>query len=332
MLQCSCVFLMPLRLLIVNHAKLFDKLVDRGVPGYIVRILIYWYTFQKMSVRWGSTISDEFGIGNGVRQGGILSPHLFNVYMDDLSVKLNECRTGCLNGPTVVNHLMYADDLVIFTPYSHGLACLLEVCEDYGLDNDIIYNPSKSALLIIRSPLDKQTKFPDFSLNSKRLVECEDVKYLGHIITNTLRDDKDILRQRRVLYAQGNMLVRKFHMCSVEVKIQLFRTYCTPLYTAQLWWSYNTAALRKITVAYNDVLRMLLGVPRYTSAREAFVVCGLPTLAVTIRRLVYSFKCRLLSTGNVLLHNLVDTSTSDTQFTSNIWSHWHKALYVHYYG
>ena len=85
--------------------KLFGKLVDRGVPGYIVRILVYWYTYQEVSVRWGGTISAEFTIGNSVRQGGILSPHLFNLYMDDLSSKLNECKTGCLNGPTIVNHL-----------------------------------------------------------------------------------------------------------------------------------------------------------------------------------------------------------------------------------
>ena len=116
---------------------------------------------------------------------------------------------------------------------------------------------------------------------------------MGHILTNTLRNDKDILRQRRVLYAQGNILVKKFHMCNIEVKIQLFRTYCTPLYTAQLWWNYSAAAMRKITVAYNDVLRMLLGVPRHSSASEAFAACGLPTYAATIRRLVYSFMGRL---------------------------------------
>ena len=49
-------------------------------------------------------------MSNGVRQGGILSPFLFNVYMDDLSVNLKKCPTGCIAGGTVVNHLMYADD------------------------------------------------------------------------------------------------------------------------------------------------------------------------------------------------------------------------------
>ena len=89
----------------VKHSVLFDKLVQRGVPGYIVRILCYWYAHQTMCVRWGSSISSSFRVFNGVRQGGILSPHLFNVYVDDLSQILNRCRTGCLSGNITINHL-----------------------------------------------------------------------------------------------------------------------------------------------------------------------------------------------------------------------------------
>ena len=53
---------------------------------------------------------------NGVKQGGILSPVLFNLYMDGLSKRLTMCRTGCMVGERLLNHLMYADDLVIMTP------------------------------------------------------------------------------------------------------------------------------------------------------------------------------------------------------------------------
>ena len=62
----------------------------------------------------------------GVRQGGILSPFLFNVYniMEDLSVNLKKCPTGCI----AVNHLMYADDIVLLSPSATGLSLLLHVC------------------------------------------------------------------------------------------------------------------------------------------------------------------------------------------------------------
>ena len=97
----------------VNHYVLFDKLLKRGVPLCVVRILIFWYTSQTMYVRWNNVISSGFGVSNGVRQGGILSPYLFCVYMDDLSIKLNDIKVGCTIGTTLINHLMYADDLVL---------------------------------------------------------------------------------------------------------------------------------------------------------------------------------------------------------------------------
>ena len=47
-----------------------------------------------MFVRWGDTISTQFTVANGVKQGGVISPILFNVYMDDLSTALNSSGIG----------------------------------------------------------------------------------------------------------------------------------------------------------------------------------------------------------------------------------------------
>ena len=116
----------------VNHWLLFKKLIDRGMPLIFVRILMEWYTTQKACVRWGSAVSDSFVVTNGVRQGGILSPLLFNVYMDGLSSSLSNTPTGCAIGGVMVNHIMYADDLVVISPSVKGLQRLLDVCAVYG--------------------------------------------------------------------------------------------------------------------------------------------------------------------------------------------------------
>ena len=73
-----------------------------------------------------------------------------------------------------------------------------------------------------------------FKLNGMILHVVASYKYLGRYITDDLSDDDDINRQRRTLFVQGNIILRKFNMCSLGVKLTLFRTYCSPMYTAQL--------------------------------------------------------------------------------------------------
>ena len=73
---------------------LLYKRITRSVPLFIVRILDVWYTHKKMCIRWGNAYSTSFSVSNGVKQGRILSPILFNVYIDDLNVSLNSYNIG----------------------------------------------------------------------------------------------------------------------------------------------------------------------------------------------------------------------------------------------
>ena len=126
----------------VNHRVLFTKLGNRGAPQYIIRIILlsFWYANQHMCIRWGGTYSTSFNVSNGVRQCSYLSPHLFNIYIDDLSVNLNACRVGCCVSNVIINHLMYADDLVIMAPSVAGLSKLLRICKLFGASHDIQFN------------------------------------------------------------------------------------------------------------------------------------------------------------------------------------------------
>ena len=312
----------------VNHYVLFDKLVKRGVPLYIVRILVFWYNVQKMYIRWNNTMSDSFSVTNGVRQGGILSPCLFCVYMDDLSKKLNNVNAGCFMGTELINNLMYADDLVILAPSHVGLSMLLSVCSDYGLEHDIIFNSAKSNIMIFCCKKFKDIHIPSFELNDNILPRVNQCKYLGHVITDDLKDDSDIARQYKIIYAQGNALIRKFYMCSEHVKCTLFRSFCTSLYTCQLWCNYKSESIRKLYVAYNNVFRLLCHEPRYCSASYMFVTRGLPTCKMLIRKKLYSFMMCIAKSGNTILQSILN---SDALYTSQMYQHWRSVLYINHF-
>ena len=128
----------------LDHWLLFKKLIKRKVPLFIVRLLIVWYSLQMMHIRWGNIFSTSFCVSNGVKQGGILSPVLFNVYTDDLSCALNRSNIGGRIGGEIVNHLSYADDLCLICLSSAGMQKLLNVCSNYATEHSLSYNANKS--------------------------------------------------------------------------------------------------------------------------------------------------------------------------------------------
>ena len=101
------------------------------------------------------------------------------------------------------------------------------------------------------------------------------------------------MRQCQQLYARYNVLLRKFHMCSMDVKVKLFNTYCSPIYTAQLWWNHTACSFQILNVCYNNILRRLLRRPRFCCASGLFAECGIPNRKAVIRNLIYKFITRL---------------------------------------
>ena len=79
----------------VDHSLLFRKLLQRHLSPVVVRILLSWYMNQRATVLWNGSLSHKFSISNGVRQGGVLSPILFTIYIDDLLVELEKQGIGC---------------------------------------------------------------------------------------------------------------------------------------------------------------------------------------------------------------------------------------------
>jgi len=88
-------------------------------------------------------ISAEFKVLSGVRQGGILSPVLFNLYVDDLFTELQLNGDSCYVGMCFIGCSMYADDLLLLSPSIIGLQRMLDTCSLYGTTHNIMFNISK---------------------------------------------------------------------------------------------------------------------------------------------------------------------------------------------
>ena len=95
----------------VNYWLLFCKLLDYNNSNTClisVRLLAYWYSHQEMFVRWHNYCHSAcFSVLNGVRQGGILSPFLFCIYIRSLINDVVMSRSGCYIAGVCVNLLAY---------------------------------------------------------------------------------------------------------------------------------------------------------------------------------------------------------------------------------
>ena len=141
---------------------------------------------------------------------------------------------------------------------------------------------------------------PSFFLCKSKIPMVEQCRYLGTTIS-IKKSDLDLKRQMRKMYANGNLLLRKFSKCSINVKCYLFKTYCSNLYCAPMWFDCTKTALKKWKVAYNNSLRQFMGLPWHNSASEMFVnLYNIKSFGEMFRCFVYGFRSRFMISGNLM--------------------------------
>ena len=138
-----------------------------------------------------------------------------------------------------------------------------------------------------------QCVLPSVVLGMAFLTFFVEAGYLGHNIRSKPKHKSDFYKQVKKLNTIRSFLIRKFDNCTKKGKCELFRAHCSALHCSSLWCSYNLSMYCKLKVSHNDILRRLLGVPRYTSARALFVNKRQDNVDVVIRKQCYNLKRRI---------------------------------------
>ena len=87
---------------------------------------------SRRKIYLSSSTSLEFRVLNGVKQGGVASPVMFCVYIDELLSGLRDKRVGCWFGKFFVGAIAYAGDIVLLAPSASAMRAMLSVCDQFG--------------------------------------------------------------------------------------------------------------------------------------------------------------------------------------------------------
>ena len=127
----------------VDHNKLWKTLKEMGIPDHLSCFLRNLYAGQEAAVRAGHGTTNWFNIGEGVHEGCILSPCLFNLNAEFIkrNAGLDEAQAGIKIARRNINNLRYADDTTLMAEREEELKSLLmkvkEESEKAGLKLNI---------------------------------------------------------------------------------------------------------------------------------------------------------------------------------------------------
>ena len=201
------------------------------------------YTGDKARIKVGSTMTYAIDINQGVRQGCILSPLLFNLYLSDFEHTLEALKT-ChpqIEDKTSVSCLLWADDIIILSETKSGLQSQLNTIDMYCKTNGLTVNTEKTKCMTFNKAGRFVRNF--FTYSNIYLEDVNSFRYLGFLVSNSgnikkgLCDLKD--RALKAFYSIKSMLGKAFQD-KPTLTIKLVDVYVKPilLYCSDFWGVY----------------------------------------------------------------------------------------------
>ena len=285
------------------HSGLFLKLMERNVSKILLDILITWHDGLYCQVKWNGVYSGWFPITAGVRQGGVLSPDLYCIYVDKLISVLQSLNIGCYIKNVFAAALFYADDMAILAPSLKGLQKLLDACAAYCIEWDIKLNATKTKNLFFG-----KGSAPShlLHLNNSEIKWDSKCAYLGVTLVSGRVFGCCIKETLKKFYRCLNAIIRIEGRSDDMVMLRLLEAHCIPIltYATETIHVVNRDDRRQMRVAYNSVYRKLFGY----SYRESVTILQHSLKRFTWEELIENRKssfidrCRLCS-----YHSLVGT-------------------------
>lgn len=283
----------------MNHHGLFVKLMDSRIPINLLVILENWFAIGCTCVKWGSYYSSFYHLSCGIRQGGVLSPHMFAKYIDSIVDKVKKERSlGCYIDWQCVTILLYADDIIIIAPTVMSLQKLLSVVEQELHYLDMAINAMKSHCMRIGPHCDANCA-SIVTRDGLEIAWTDCICYLGVYLVAGKNFKCSFSNGKKSFYRAFNGIFGKIgRIASEEVIIQLVKSKCIPamLYGLDVC-PINKSQINSLQFAITGTFMKLFRVKNKEEAQEYMCYFGFPTVEAQIHKR----KCKFLS--NICYNN-----------------------------
>ena len=255
----------------MNHYGLFIKLMNRLIPINLLSVLENWFNIGLTCVKWGSVLSRFFVISCGIRQGGVLSPYLFAIFIDSVVDKINKMKSYCghINN-ACCSIFLYADDIILLSPSVTALEMLLHICEQELEYLDLAINIKKSACLRI-GPRPNAVCADIVTASGHIIKWVDNIRYLGIHIVNAKTFSCCFDTAKRSFYRTFNAIFGKVgRMASENVILHLVKSKCLPILLYGLdACPINKAQLNSLTFCVTGALMKIFS----TRSKDLIIEC-----------------------------------------------------------
>lgn len=303
----------------VKHSKLFLKLYERDVPPIVLRMLMYMYSNQEARVQWNNKLSKSFPINNGVKQGAVLSPRFFNVYIDDLFKTLRKEGNGCWVNGMFAGVVGYADDIILLSPTLDGLQDMVSTCEKFAKSHDLTFSTNdiitkcKTKCISFSS---SKTDLRSITLNGKALPWVNRAKHLGCKLTSKIHGlGSDIMEKRAQFINKAIELDQEFYFANDVTRLRVNDIFNTSFYGSQLWNLFGNESQR-LEKSWNVALRVFLRMPRNSHKYFIEPLSGQPHLKYKLLKKFVNFVNSIKTSDKKILRNTLQSVMYDCRSTT----------------